>query len=205
MTAKIAILGWGSLLWDAKPEFDRYLDTWQYDGPRLKLEFSRKSKTRNGALTLVIDNQHGCECAVAYCFSKRKSLDDAIADLRCREGTISNNIGFWSASGKNRGRDRIAVASIAKWACDNSIGSVVWTDLASNFEGFSIQQALSHVQGLEPIGKAKAAEYVWRAPDFIKTNLRAALEGAPWFAYEAAFRTDEYRQIANPPSPPATF
>ena len=193
MTAKIAILGWGSLLWDAKPEFDRYHDTWQYGGPRLRLEFSRKSKTRNGALTLVIDDQHGCECTVAYCVSKRKSMDDAIADLRCREGARPEKIGFWSTSGKIRRRDERAVASIAQWARDNSIGSVVWTDLASNFEEFSIQQALAHVQGLEPNGKAKAAEYVWRAPDFIKTNLRAALEGAPWFAYEAAFRTDEYR------------
>jgi hypothetical protein len=40
---KIAILGWGSLLWDKRPEFDEQHDEWQFDGPKLKIEFSRVS------------------------------------------------------------------------------------------------------------------------------------------------------------------
>ena len=62
---KIAILGWGSLLWDNQPEFDRWHESWQYDGPRLKLEFSRVSKSRLRALTLVIDEIYGTPAVVA--------------------------------------------------------------------------------------------------------------------------------------------
>lgn len=49
----IAILGWGSLLWDERPEFDQHHGVWQFDGPHLNLEFSRKSSSRENALTLA--------------------------------------------------------------------------------------------------------------------------------------------------------
>jgi len=68
---RIAILGWGSLLWEGGPEFDSWHGPWQYDGPTLKLEFSRVSKKRLRALTLVIDSEHGTETAVAWCLAKR--------------------------------------------------------------------------------------------------------------------------------------
>ncbi len=65
---------------------------------------------------------------------------------------------------------------------------VVWTDLESNFKNksknktnFSVESAIAHIQKLEAEGKAKAAEYVWRAPDFVRTELRTALENEPWF------------------------
>ena len=41
---KIAILGWGSLLWDEHAEFDKEHNDWQLEGPSLKLEFSRISR-----------------------------------------------------------------------------------------------------------------------------------------------------------------
>ena len=56
---KIAILGWGSLLWDRQAEFDKHHDDWQFDGPSLQLEFSRVSESRKDALTLVVDTNHG--------------------------------------------------------------------------------------------------------------------------------------------------
>ena len=58
---KIAILGWGSLLWDKHPEFDEQHAEWHFDGPRLKIEFSRVSTLRNSALTLVLDTKSGKE------------------------------------------------------------------------------------------------------------------------------------------------
>jgi hypothetical protein len=51
---RIAILGWGSLLWDKRPNFDEQHDDWQFDGPALPPEFSRVSSSRSGVLTLVI-------------------------------------------------------------------------------------------------------------------------------------------------------
>src|SRR5262245_19864397 len=90
--AGVAILGWGSLLWEDGGDFDRWHGPWQFDGPTLKLEFSRISETRLGALTLVIDADHGALTTVAWSLSKRKLAADAVADLRCREGTQLHNI-----------------------------------------------------------------------------------------------------------------
>ena len=75
---RIAILGWGSLLWEGGLEFDSWHDAWEYDGPILKLEFSRISEKRLKALTLVIDTENGAETAVAWCLSKRMTLADAM-------------------------------------------------------------------------------------------------------------------------------
>jgi hypothetical protein len=180
---KIAILGWGSLLWDECQSFDKQHFPWTYDGPELKLEFSRISSTRNGALTLVIDNHQGVDnedllptTTVAWCLSKRTTLEDAVCDLRCREGTIIKNIGQPSNY----------TPGIAAWAKAKSIDAVIWTALESNFQkemskGFSVNNAIEYLRALPPNGKAKAAEYVWRAPSFVKTRLRDALQGAPWF------------------------
>lgn len=52
---KIAILGWGSLIWDKRNL--RLAGEWQVGGPVLPIEFSRVSGY--GRLTLVIDPLHG--------------------------------------------------------------------------------------------------------------------------------------------------
>ena len=91
---KIAILGWGSLLWDRNSAFDDQIGDWKFDGPELPLEFSRISQKRSNALTLMIDTLNGTNCTVAYALSKRKSPDDAICDLRSREGTVLRRIGY---------------------------------------------------------------------------------------------------------------
>ena len=52
---KIAILGWGSLIWNPdKLDFDKDFG-WDPDGPKLPIEFSRISS--NGRLTLIIDKK----------------------------------------------------------------------------------------------------------------------------------------------------
>ena len=192
MKSNIGILGWGSLLWDANEQFDRWHEPWQFDGPVLKLEFSRISQTRAGALTLVIDLEHGCPVTSAWCLSKRSEPDDAISDLRCREGTTLNNIGrldirsdggFW--------RSQEVKANVSNWAREKRLDVVVWTDLASNFaektnRSFSIEAAVSYLGNLSREGKAKAAEYVLRAPDFVKTPLRTMLEQEKWFPVKSS-------------------
>jgi hypothetical protein len=186
---KIAILGWGSLLWDHRAEFDERRELWQPEGPILKLEFSRVSESRSNALTLVIDPTNGKLCRVAYAFSKRKYPDDAICDLRCREGTTIDNIGFFFADGSRKhSRDTQVLEDVRTWATEKNIDVVAWTDLESNFEKkspiqkpFSVPRALLHIQALDALGKSKAAEYVWRAPDFIDTPLRDTLQSQPWF------------------------
>ncbi len=190
---KIAILGWGSLLWDSNAAFDEHHEQWQFDGPHLKLEFSRVSTSRNNALTLVLDSANGSACQVAYSFSKRKNPDDTICDLRCREGTSLKNIGYlFSDDSRKQCRDIQVLEDVRTWATENKIDAVVWTDLDSNFvqksqahEIFSLPSALSHIQSLDAVGKAKAVEYFWNAPDFIHTPLRDALQSQPWFSNTA--------------------
>jgi len=119
----------------------------------------------------------------------RKDSNEAICDLRCREGTTLKNIGFYYADGsRKKSADEESFERIRAWATEKKIDVVIWSDLESNFqkksknrEPFSIESALSHIQALNAEGKAKAAEYVWRAPEFIETPLRRTLQSHPWF------------------------
>ena len=183
----IAILGWGSLLWDTNHrEFDKHHGAWKFDGPVLKLEFSRKSASRCNALTLVIDAIHGEECKVAYALSRRRTVEKAFTDLREREGTNRKNIGCVFADGSHRqDRDGDAIDAILRWAQAASLDIVLWTNLTGDFGDVQrndfVKAAVDHIQQLPAQGKVLAAEYVWRAPDFIVTPLRTLLQGEPWF------------------------
>ena len=185
---RIGILGWGSLIWEDNREFDAWHDSWQCDGPSLKIEFSRISTTRLGALTLVIDPEHGCHATVAWCLSKRKTIEDAIADLRRREGTTIQNIGYTRIDEQPKNADAFeSEGSIIKWAREKGLSAVVWTALKSNFQEkvgapFSVEASVAYVKTLDAPGKAKAAEYVWRAPELVQTAVRSALQQEPWFS-----------------------
>jgi hypothetical protein len=74
----MAIIGWGSLLWHKRPNFDEHHERWQIDDLALPLEFSRYATSSDGVLKLAIDTVHGTSCAI----SKRDNPDDAIAVLR---------------------------------------------------------------------------------------------------------------------------
>jgi len=184
---KIAILGWGSLLWEPGGDFGDVIELpWKLDGPKLSIEFSRISKTRGGALTLVIDPKNGSTVIVAWCLSNRARPEDAIADLRCREGTMMENIGYVRLN-EQPTRPSDVEKTIIAWAAEKKLDAVVWTALQTNFEHktkqpFSIEQAIAHIKSLPVNGKVKAAEYVWKAPDFVRTPLRSALQKEPWFS-----------------------
>jgi hypothetical protein len=80
---------------------------------------------------------------------------------------------------------------VAAWASRHSLDVVVWTDLPSNFEAecgkpFSVENAILYLKTLSPEAKAKATEYVWRAPEFVRTPLRRALQQEPWFSVKTA-------------------
>lgn len=190
--ARIAILGWGSLCWDPKPEFDQWHEEWRPEGPTLKLEFSRVSTSRRGALTLVIDPLCGAANTVLFTLSRRPTVDDALADLTRREGTTPANIGFvYLAKRRQNCRDPESAATIGGWAAKIGMEAVIWTDLPSNFAertgtSFSVPSAIDYLRGLDPFARGLAVTYISRAPAFIRTPLRSALETTPWFASTAA-------------------
>jgi hypothetical protein len=180
MAQRFAILGWGSLLWDdSHPKFNAQIHAWQYDGPVLPVEFSRISASRDGALTLVIDTEHGSPVTSAWCLSRRTDFESVIEDLRVREGTSRRKIGYVRGNDRH-GRDPEVLEVVQAWADARKLDGVVWTDLESNFQEekrqpFSIEAAREHLNGLPHAGKAKARLYVRHAPDWVKTPLRAAL------------------------------
>jgi hypothetical protein len=120
--------------------------------------------------------------------SKRQDPDDAVCDLRCREGTTLAKIGrILLGSSRNQFRDQESHEAIAAWAKTKNLDGIIWTDLRSNFQEkvkqtFSVQAAVSYVKALPAEARAKAAEYVWRAPDVVQTPLRMALQKEPWFS-----------------------
>lgn len=181
MPKRLAILGWGSLLWDRCPQFDNQHREWLFDGPSLKPEFSRVSQSPHNVLTLVIDPKNGVRCEVAYALSKRTDPEDALCDLRCREATTRNNIGYVYTDGSEaHAFDAESLNVIRAWAERKGLDVVFWTDLASNFRDrcgkpFTVSNAIAHVKALSAEGKARAAEYVWRAPPFVDTPLRRTL------------------------------
>ncbi len=184
---RIATLGWGSLLWEGGAEFDRWRADWAHDGPILKVEFARISQKRLQALTLVIDDAHGAATTVAWCLSKRATLQDAVCDLRCREGTTVDQIGSVVITPKDESpKNTSAERPIEAWARARDLDAVIWTALESNFEektkkAFSVDAGIAHLKSLPPEAKVKAAEYIWRAPNFVRTPLRAAIQVEPWF------------------------
>jgi len=46
---------------------------------------------------------------------------------------------------------------------------------------FSIEMAIRHLHDLKTCDKQKAADYIRKAPDYIDTPLRCALQNEPWF------------------------
>lgn len=175
---KIAIIGWGSLIWNPRdlPCLENP-DDWPKDGPRLKIEFSRISKT--SGLSLVIDPVLGLELTTLYATSTRTKLEDAVADLTQREKTVRRHIGYTSAEASS-GHDAAVRDVISAWSKAARYDAAVWTALPSNYQeklsaDFSVEHATTYLANLPDVVKSRAFEYICRAPKQIDTPLRIHL------------------------------
>lgn len=189
MSNNTVILGWGSLIDDLGSLKEHVRLPWYEGGPKLPIEFSRISTSRDKALTLVIDPANGVEIPTKYIISKRKDPKDAACDLRNREGTVNRYIGIIDLKENYENSQFSDVAkTIKKWGKDEGFRAVVWTDLPSNFEEgsvgkekFSIPAALKHLNSLSKVGKEKAKAYLRQAPEFVDTPLREKLISESWY------------------------
>lgn len=177
----IAVLAWGSLIWN--PGQLQIREAFCEGGPVLPIEFSRISK--NGRLTLVIDEAHGQPCETYFTMSAYKKLDEARENLRVRENMEHvNGVGFvdlvsGEVSRRARERHPNALAVISHWAEHRNLDAVIWTALAGNFAEkldaeYGTEQAVSYLESLPPDSFAIAAHYINRAPATVQTHLRAA-------------------------------
>jgi len=180
---KIAILGWGSLVWDPRNlEIDKSKgrNGWFDDGPMLPIEFARISN--DGRLTLVIVPGNK-EVQTLYSISKFVELDHAILDLAVREGCGRNRIGFFAkANHKFQSKFTDILTNIEYWiSSKEEIEAVIWTDLPANFKdkiglGMTVENAANYLKHLPLDVKARAELYIRRAPTVVQTPIREAIE-----------------------------
>jgi len=182
---QIAILGWGSLIW--RPGTLPMATEWRKGGPLLPLEFSRVSRSRGGALTLAIDPAFGVPLPTRFAASPRSDLDAAVEDLRSREHTDVDKIGYVDL-GRRSQRCQIhaeAAHTIGRWGLANGFDAIIWTDLPGNFSerrggAFSVAEAVRYLGSLKQPSAGMAREYLLRAPLEIITPLRERLWVHPW-------------------------
>lgn len=192
MSNRIAILGWGSLIYDLGELESHVGSDWKDGGPQLQIEFSRVSSSRDGALTLVIDEENGVNIPTQYILSSRSNPEDAVCDLRDREGTVRRYIGILDFTDEiERCKSPEVAARIRDWATGRNLRAVIWTDLPSNFteksktdDGgpvpFSIDAAIQHLNLLDEKTRQKARKYIRKAPEYVKTPLRDRLQDEGW-------------------------
>jgi len=178
---KIAVLAWGSLVWD--PRDLQVAAEFAPNGPLLPIEFCRVS--RDGLLTLALDETYGAVCKTYSAPSAIQSLDGAIEDLMLREGAPdASEVGFVEPASDKQGD--IAMQrhpkAVAAWATANGYDAAIWTASASNFdepdkggELFSVTAAIQYLEALESRDAARFAEalaYIRNAPVEVETPVR---------------------------------
>ena len=172
---KIAIIGWGSLIWC--PGSLQIESAWHRDGPILPIEFARISK--DGRLTLVIHPASAGQRTL-WAASVSEDMSAALKNLQDREDTPARFIHGGTADGHfSDGSTQEVRDAIAKWLEERQdIRGCVWTGLASNWKDkqksdFSVQLAVQYLRDLPD--PARAREYVQNTPGQIQTEGRRAV------------------------------
>ena len=146
---KIVFLFWGSLTWDN--EILKLKKNYKLP-IKLPLNFSRISK--DGRITLVIDQDNGTKGNVYYSQTDINNLNNAINILKKRENTNKNNIGYININNKryrNKNLSNDELDFIYKYFKIKKIDGVVWTDLSTNWyekrdEYFSNNNAINYIE-----------------------------------------------------------
>ena len=171
--ARIAIIGWGSLVWN--PDGLDIEPYWYQDGPMLPVEFARVS--RDGRLTLVLVEGLLVQTTL-WAVSRKATLEEAAKDLEAREGcTDPRGIGSWPRIPGRSGVDRYDEV-IRSWVEAKRLDGAAWTALgpkAPNGKRILVpkEERLEYLRGLVAAGKEGAAmEYIVKAPAQIETPFR---------------------------------
>lgn len=180
---KIAILGWGSLIWQPKELAYNKTFGWQKDGPILPIEFARISK--DGRLTLVI-TENGTKVPVLFTLSNYHNLEEAVLNLAVREGSGRNSIGSYDKNKDTFSSKFLFKEEIKNWIKNTDFDAVIWTNLGENWnikndKGDIIRQIeperrIEYLKELKGNTSAIAEEYIRRTPIEINTDFRKEIE-----------------------------
>lgn len=174
---RIAVLGWGSLIWD---QGDLNVEgNWKENGPKLPLEFCRLSSfgDERERVTLVIDEIIGVECNSLWEIMKCNNLDEAKANLQKREGCLASGIHFLNrASQPKRNYEK----NIHNFLSEENLDAVIWTALKSNWAD-KRKCEYSQTELWNYLNEKKGTlsyidEYFTKAPSQVRTNGRITFE-----------------------------
>jgi hypothetical protein len=173
---RIAIIVWGSLYWE--PRKLTFTGEWYFDGPPLPIEFSRISS--GNRLTLIIKPGYD-DVTTLYCISTLQTLDAACENLREREDTPNvENIGFLNFIDNTfrvRNSNSFILDILRRWNVDKNFHAVIWSDFGAKFTDvlhrpFSIDNAISFLEGLTDPERNSSLTYIRLAPPQIQTRFR---------------------------------
>lgn len=184
MAVNIAVIAWGSLVWN--PGMLDLRTRWHADGPTLPLEFARISG--GGRLTLVLFPK-GENRTTYWALSNLENLDDARAELAQREGSSVNTVHFCAygpSSQVQRSGEPMVTATVSDWLdAHDGLDAAIWTGLTSNWRSkrgsdFTMDDALLYLAGLRGPELDAAREYITHAPPQIDTLVRRAMRARGW-------------------------
>lgn len=185
--SRIAILGWGSLIWDLENLSPHTAGKWLMEsGPLLPMEFSRISPKRKLGLVVCLDPLVGVNCKTHAIQSAGTDISATIENLATRERAPLEMIGAVHGNGLQKGRMSEVCSSVANWCETNGWDGAVWTDLEPNFfdytqRDFSISAGVNYLKTLSADNLTEAHNYIENAPHQTKTPLRSALETDEWW------------------------
>jgi len=165
-TMKIAVVGWGSLIWSEEAKNKEFKSKkWNDDGPELPIEFTRKSQ--DGRLTLVITLDATPVKTKWAEFDG--TLDETIKKLATREGTTTDRIGRIERSCMRQAGIQKILAAWLEY--QKNLYAVIWTNLPPKFDTkdctLQADEAVMYLKDLETTdpGKfSKAREYIFKSP-----------------------------------------
>ncbi|MGX9239513.1 hypothetical protein ACWXV2_20590 [Pantoea ananatis] len=175
--ARIACLGWGSLIWE--PRGLPVQGKWSEDGPLISVEFARQSL--DGRITLVLVETDRLVPSL-WAIMESVDLTSSIEALRCREGipikNIEKHVCRWSAGQPSPK----LIPGLSEWADTNNVDHVVWTGLPPKFDGKEIlptaEKIVKYLEQLSGEQRDRAEQYIRRAPRQIDTMYRRIIESS---------------------------
>ena len=176
---RIAIIGYGSLIWDLENLAPHVTGSWQLGtGPALPVEFSRISPKREKALVLVVDRELDHTCDSCIITSRRTQLEDAVGDLAARERCPQDMIGIARREGGPACGP--VTGTVRRWLATSSYDAAIWTALPGNFHAitgkrFTHRSALGYLQSLNGKALAEAWRYITLSPVQTDTPFRRYL------------------------------
>ena len=175
---KIAVLGWGSLIWDKSRNLCTRNKEWNEDGPYLPIEFARKS--RDGRITLVIYDDYMKDkdkwIKTLWNTMAFEDIEDARKNLMVREEcSTTRSIGFVTDNIKPETSYKLS-DSIDAWRKEKGFYGVIWTALEPN--GLSLSEVLFYLEGLRGCIRKRVMKYIVNTPNQVQTPLLEDIERA---------------------------